>query len=78
MHCTRLLSGSNIFFRFCHVGTDAGLRQGRGELADCAHGPVLYIFLIQNRELQYASCATGQAGKCYWENPGLLDVQMYF
>jgi len=73
-----VLSGSNIFFRFCHVGTDAGLRQGREELADCAHGPVLYIFPIQNRELQYASCASGQAGICYCGSPGLLDIRMYF
>ena len=35
----------------------AGVRlaDASGELADCAHEPVLYLLSQQNRELQYAS-----------------------
>ena len=36
--------------------------QGKKALADCAFGPVLYIFSIQNRELQYASAVSIGSG----------------
>jgi hypothetical protein len=43
----------------------AGVRLAKalGELADCAHDPVLYLLIKQNRELQYASLRQGKPCK---------------
>ena len=34
-----------------------------GQIADGAHGPVLYLLLLQNRELPYASVFRGKPAK---------------
>ena len=62
LHCARVLSGSNFWIEYLSRYTKGGLQKLRKRLADCAHGPVLYISKNKTVNCNMQGGAKGQAG----------------